>query len=54
MKIIYIKRMEILLIKDVEVKTSLKIMPWCYHEIGFILPIAQETTTEDFSGWRTC
>lgn len=39
------QRMEILLIKrDVEVKTSLKIMPWCYHEIGFILPIAQRQT----------
>lgn len=39
------QRMEILLIKrDVEVKTSLKIMPWCYHDRGFILPIAQRQT----------
>ena len=36
------QRMEILLIeRDMEVKTSLKILPWCHCEIGFIPPIAQ-------------
>lgn len=40
----FYQRMEVLLIKnDMEVKTSTPnpIMPWCYHEVGFIIPIAQ-------------